>query len=170
MDRLMATRREAAQSLARTRDLLSVAALNAHQADEVPAVLADDVEARALARGGPAHGGRSAAGRGAGPMKYSVRITRLPIEDEPRKQMEAAGTLPENYARRLPPVDDYVAVHTDSWPVTDSELIELALANTRLGFLPQERAWFRLEWVTKRGIDRRELGLVRVVAEAGSRS
>ena len=96
----MATRREAAQSLARTRDLLSVAALNAHQADEVPAVLADDVEARALARGGPAHGGRSAAGRGAGPMKYSVRITRLPIEDEPRKQMEAAGTLPENYARR----------------------------------------------------------------------
>ena len=33
-------------------------------------------------------------------MKYSVRITRLTIEDEPRKQMEAAGTLPANYARR----------------------------------------------------------------------
>ena len=100
-------------------------------------------------------------------MKYSVRITRLPIEDELRKQMEAAGTLPENYRRRLLPVHDHVAVHTDSWPVADSELIELALANSRLGFLPQERAWFRLEWVTKRGIDRRELGLVRVVGEAG---
>ena len=103
-------------------------------------------------------------------MKYSVRITRLPIEDEPRKQMEAAGTLPENHARRLLPVDDHVAVRTDSWPVADYELIELALANSRVGFIPQERASFRLEWVTKRRIDRRELGLVRVVDEAGSRS
>ena len=45
MDQLMATPREAAQALAHARDLLSVAALNAYQADEVPAVLADDVEA-----------------------------------------------------------------------------------------------------------------------------
>ena len=101
-------------------------------------------------------------------MKYHVRITRLPIEDEPRKAMEAAGTLPENCARRELPVHDHAAVHTDSWPVADSELIELALANRRLGFLPQERVWFVLEWAAKRrGIDRRELGLVRVVGEAG---
>ena len=45
MDRLMATLREAALALAHARDLRSVAALNAHQADELPAVLADDVEA-----------------------------------------------------------------------------------------------------------------------------
>jgi hypothetical protein len=39
--------------------------------------------------------GRSAAGRGAGPMStYDVRVTRIPIQPKRREQMRAAGMLP----------------------------------------------------------------------------